>query len=92
MRNARLDKAQTEIEIARRHVNNIKYATDTTLMAESKEELKSFLMMVKEEGEKAGLKTDFVASAPIISWQIEGEKCVCSDSFPLVGLQNHCGW
>ena len=67
MWNAGLDESQAGIKIAERHVNNLKYATDTTLMAESKEELTSLLMTVKEESEKAGLKTEFVASAPIIS-------------------------
>ena len=79
MQNARLDKAQAGIKIAGRNINNIKYADDTTLMAESKEELKSPLMMVKEESEKAGLKlniqkTDTMASSLITSWQIEGGK------------------
>ena len=77
MRNARLDETQAEIKIARRNINN-KYADDTTLVAESKEELKSLLMKVKEMSEKAGLKlniqkTKIMASSPIISWQIDGE-------------------
>ena len=77
MRNARLDKAQAGIKIARRKINNLKYADDTTLMAESEEELKSFLMKVKEESEKTGLKFNIrkmkiMASGPIISWQIVG--------------------
>ena len=77
MRNARLDEAQTGIKIARRNSNNLRYAHDTTLMAESKEELKSLLMKVKEESKKTGLKlniqkTKIVASGPITSWQIEG--------------------
>ena len=75
MQNARLDKAQTEIKIAGRNINKIRYADDTTLMTESKEELKSFLMKVKEENEKAGLKlniqkTRIMASSPLTSWQI----------------------
>ena len=78
MRNAGLDEAQTGIKIARRNINNLRYADDPSLMAESKEELKSLLMKVKEESEKAGLKlniqkTKIMASGPIPSWQIEGE-------------------
>ena len=78
MRNAGLGEAQAEIKIARRNINNLRYADDTTLTAESKEELKSLLMKVKEESEKAGLKfniqkTKIVASGPITSWQIDGE-------------------
>ena len=78
MRNARLDKAQAGIKIARRNVNNLIYADDTTLMAESERKLKSLLMKVKEESEKAGLKlniqkTKTMASGPITSWQIDGE-------------------
>ena len=78
MRNAGLQEAQAGIKIARRNINNLRYADDTTLMAESKEELKSFLMKVKEESEKAGLKFNIqkikiVASSPITSWQIDGE-------------------
>ena len=78
MRNAGLDEAQVEIKIARRNINNLRYADDTTLMAESEEELKSLLMKVKEESEKAGLKlniqkTKTMASDPITSWQIDGE-------------------
>ena len=77
-RNAGLDKAQARIKIARRNINNLRYADDTTLMAESEEELKSFLMKVKEESEKVGLKlniqkTKIMASAAITSWQIDGE-------------------
>ena len=79
MRNAGQDEAQAEIKIARRNINNLRYADDTTLMAESKEELKSLLIKVKEESDKAGLKFDFqktknTASGPITSWQICGEK------------------
>ena len=78
MQNARLDEAQTGIKIARRNISNLRYAVDTTLMAESEEELKSFLMKVKEESEKNGLKlniqkTKIMASGPIISWQIHEE-------------------
>ena len=78
MRNARLDEAQAEVKIARRNINNLRYADDTTLMAKSEEELKSFLMKVKEESEKVGLKlniqkTKIMASGPITSWQIDGE-------------------
>ena len=78
MRNAGLDEAQTRIKIARRNINNLRYADDTTLMAESEEELKSLLMKVKEKSEKIGLKlniqkTKIMASSPITSWQIDGE-------------------
>ena len=78
MRNARLDEAQAGIKIAGRNINNLRYADDTTLMAESEEELKSLLMKVKEESKKAGLKLNFqktkmMASGPITSWQIDGE-------------------
>ena len=79
MRNAGLQEAQAEVKIAGRNINTLRYADDTTLMAESQEELKSLLMRVKEENEKAGLKfsirkTKIMASGPIISWQIDGEK------------------
>ena len=78
MRNAGLDKAQAGIKIARRNINNLRYADDSTLMAENEEELKSLLMKVKEETEKVGLKlniqkTNIMASSPITSWQIDGE-------------------
>ena len=78
MRNAGLDEAQTGIKIAGRNINNLRYADDTTLMAESKEGLKSFLMKVKEESEKVGLKfniqeTKIIASGPITSWEIDGD-------------------
>ena len=78
MRNARLDEAEAEIKTAGRNINNLRYADDTTLMAESKEELKSLLMKVKEESAKVGLKlniqkTKIMASGLIISWQIDGE-------------------
>ena len=93
MRNAGLDEAQAEIKIAGRNINNLRYADDTTLMAESKEELKS-LLKVKEESEKAGLKlnsqkSNIMAFRPITSWQIEGETMeTVTDYF--LGLQNHC--
>ena len=79
MRNAGLEEAQAGIEIAGRNINNLRYADDTTLMAESEEELKSLLMKVKEESEKAGLKlnilkTKIMTSSPITSWQIDGDK------------------
>ena len=78
MRNAGLDDAQVEIKITGRNINNLRYASDTTLMAESEEELRSLLMKVKEESEKVGLKlniqkTRMMASGPITSWQIDGE-------------------
>ena len=78
MRNAGLDEAQAEIKIVRRNINNLRYADDTTLMAESEEELKSLLMNVKEKSEKVGLKlniqkTKIMASGPITSWKIDGE-------------------
>ena len=79
MRDAGLEEAQAGIKIARRNINNLRYADDTTLLAESKEKLKSFLMKVKEESEKVGLQlniheTKIMASGPITSWQIDGEK------------------
>ena len=95
MRNAGLDEAQVGIKIARRNINNLRYAGDTTLMAESKEELKSLLMKVKEESQKAGLKlniqkTKIMASGPITSWQIDGETVEIVTDFIFGGLQNHC--
>ena len=100
MRNAGLEEAQAGIKIARRNINNLRYATDTTLMAESKEELKSLLMKVKEESEKVDLKlniqkTKIMASGPIISWQIDRETVetvVTVADFIFGGLQNHCRW
>ena len=97
MRNAGLEETQAGIKIARRNINNLRYADDTTLMAESKEELKSLLMKVKEESEKIGLKlniqkTEVMASGPITSWQIEGEIVETVANFILRGLQNHCRW
>ena len=92
-----MDKAQAGIKIARRNINNLRYADDTTLMAESEGELKSLLMKVKEESEKAGLKlniqkTKIMASSPIISWQIDGETVETVTDFILGGLQYHCRW
>ena len=94
MRNLGLDEAETGIKIAGRNINNLRYAEDTTLMAESEEKLKSLLMKVKEESEIAGLKvniqkTKFMASSPITSWQIDGETVT---DFIFRGLQNHCRW
>ena len=90
MRNARLDEAQAGIKIAGRNINNLRYADDTTLMAESKEELKGLLMRVKEESEKAGLKLNIqknkiMASSPTTSWQIDGEKTETVTDFILGG-------
>ena len=90
MRNAKLDGAQAGIKIARRNINNLRYADDTTLMAESKEELKSLLMKVKEGSEKVGLKlniqkTKIMASGPIISWQIDGETMETVTDFMFLG-------
>ena len=95
MRNAGLDEAQAGINIARREINNLRYEDDTTLMAES-EELKSVLMTVKEESEKAGLKLNIqklkvIASGPIISWQIDGGTMETVTEY-FLGLQNHCKW
>ena len=94
--NAGLDEAQARIKIARRNINNLRYADDTTLMAESEEELKSLLMKVKEESEKVGLKfniqeTKIMASGPITSWQIDGETVETVRDY-FLGLQNHCRW
>ena len=95
MWNARLEEAPAGLKIARRNINNIWYADDTTLMAESKEELKSFLMKVKEESEKVGLKlniqkTKIIASSPIVSWQIDGETMETVRDLYFGGLQDHC--
>ena len=89
-RNAGLDEAQAEIKIAGRNINNLRYADDTTLMAESEEKLKNLLMKVKEESEKAGLKiniqkTKIMASGPITSWQIDGETMETVRAFPFLG-------
>ena len=96
MWNARLVEAQAGIKIAGRNINNLRYAADTTLMAESEEELKSLLMKVKEESEEVGLKlniqkTKIVASGPITSWQIDGETVETEKDF-IWGLQNHYIW
>ena len=96
MRNAVVDEAQAGIKIARRNIDNLRYADNATLMAESEEELKNFLMKVKEQSEKVGLKiniqkTKIMASSPITSWQIDGETVeTVTDYF--FGLQNHCRW
>ena len=97
MRNTGLEEAQAGVKIAGRNINNLRYADDTTLMAES-EELKSLLMKVKEESEKAGLKlniqkTKIMVSGPITSWQIDGETMeTVTDLFWRGGLQNYCRW
>ena len=90
MRNAGLEEAQAGIKIARRNINNLRYADDTTLMAQSEEELKSLLMEVKEESEKVGLKfniqkTEIIASGPITSWQIDGETVQTVADFTFLG-------
>ena len=95
MRNAGLGEAQAGIKIAGRNINNLRYAGDTTLMAESEEELKSLLMKVKEESEKAGLKLNIqkmkiMASSPITSWQIGGETVETVADFIFLGFQSHC--
>ena len=97
MWNAGLDEAQAGIKIARRNINNFRYADDTILMAESKEELKRLLMKVKKEREKVGLKlniqkTKIMTSSPTTSWQIDGETMETVTGFILGGLQNHCWW
>ena len=93
MRNSILDEAQARVRIAGRNINNLRYADDTTLMGESKKELKSLLMKMREKSEKVGLKpniqkTKIMASGPITSWQIDGETVIDY----LFGLQNHCRW
>ena len=97
MRNTGLKEAQAGIKIARRNINNLRYADDTTLMAESEEQLKSLLMKVKEESEKVGLKlsiqkTKIMASGPITSWERDGETVETVSDLVLGGLQNHCRW
>ena len=97
MRNSGLEEAQAGIRIPGRNINNLRYADDTTLMAESEEELKSLLMKVKEESEKAGVnfsiqKTKIMASGPITSWTIEGEKVEAVTDFIWGMLQNYCRW
>ena len=96
MRNAGLEEAQAEIKVARRNINNLRYADDTTVMAESEEEVKILLMRMKEESQKVGLKlniqkTKIMASGPITSWETDGETGeTMSDLF--FGLQNHSRW
>ena len=97
MGNARLDEAQAGIKIAGRNINNLRYADDITLMAESEGELKSFLMKVKEESEKFGLKlniqkTKIMASSPITSWQIDMETMEAVREFIYLCFKNHCRW
>ena len=96
MRNAGLEEAQAGIKIAGRNINNLRYADDTTLMAESEKELKSLLLKVKEESEKVGLKLSIqknkiMASGPITSWKIDGEAIETVRDY-FLGLQNHCRW
>ena len=96
MQNASLDASQAGIKIVRRNINNLRYADDTTLIAESEEELKSLLMMLKEESEKAGLKlsiqkTKIIASGLITPWQIDGETMETAADF-FLGSKNHCRW
>ena len=96
MRNAGLDEAQAGIKIAGRNINNLRYADDTTLMAESEEELKSLLMKGKEESKRVGLKlniqkTKIVAYGPITSWEIDWETMEIVRLY-FLGLQNHCRW
>ena len=97
MRNAGLEEAQAGIKIAGKNINNLRYANDTTLMAESEEELKSLLMKVKVESEKVGFKlniqkTKIMASSPITSWEIDGETVETVSRLYFGGLQNHCRW
>ena len=96
MRNAELDEAQSGIKIAERNINNLRYADNTTLVAEREEELKSLLMNLKEESEKAGLKlnihrTNIMASSSITSWQTDWETMATVTDY-FLGLQNHCRW
>ena len=97
IRNVALDEAQSTIKIAGRNIINLRYADDTTLMAESEEELKSLLMKVKEKSERVGLKlniqkTKIMASGPITSWEIDGETMETVTDFIFVGPQNDCRW
>ena len=98
MRNAGLEEAQAAINIAGRNINKLRYADDTTIMAQSEEELKSLLMKVKEESEKVGLKlniqkTEIVVSGPITSWQIDGETVFPTVAdFIFLGSKNYCRW
>ena len=96
MQNAGMNESQTWIKIARRNINNLRYAEDTTLMAENKEKLKSLLMRMKKESEKAGFKLNIqtakmMASGPITSWQIDGGQSENSGRFYFLGIQNQCG-
>ena len=97
MRHTGLEETQAGIKIAGRNINNLRYVDDTTLMAESKEELKNLWMKVKEESEKVGLKlniqkTKIMVSGPITSWEIDGETVETVSDFIFWGLQNHCRW
>ena len=97
MGNAGLDEVPAGIKMAGRNINNLRYADDTTLMAESKGELNILLMTVKEESEKVGLKLNIqkmniMAFGPITSWQIDGETMKTDDKLYILGLQNHCRW
>ena len=97
MRNAGLDEAQAGIKVAGRNISNLRYADDTTLMAENKEELKSLLMKVKEESKKVGIKlniqkTKIMASGPITPWEIDEETVETMSLTLFLGLQNHCRW
>ena len=97
MRNSGLEEAQAGIKIAGRNINNLRYANDTTLLAESEEELNNLLMKVKEESEKFGLKLNIqkrktMASGPITSWQVDGETMETVTDFIFRGLKNHCRW
>ena len=97
MRNSELEEAQAGIKTVRRNINNLRFANDTTLMAEREEERKSLLMKVKVESEKVGLKlniqkTKIMASGPITSWEIDGETVETVSDFIFLGLQNHCRW
>ena len=97
MRNTGMDESKAGIKIVGRNISNLRYADDTTLMAESKEELKSFLMKVKEQSEKLGLKLNIqkmkiMTSGPITSWRIDGETVEIVSDFILGGPQNHCRW
>ena len=96
MRNTWLEEAQVGIKIAGRNINNLRYADDTTLMVESKEELKSLLMKVKEESEKVGLKLNIqkmiMASGPITLWKIDGDPVETVSDFISLGSKNHCRW
>ena len=97
MRNAGLNEAQAGIKIAGRNISNLRYTDDPTLMTENKEELKSFLMKLKEESEKVGLKlniqkTKIMASGPITSWELDGETVETVLDFIFLGSKNHCRW